>query len=99
MTTHEEYIKFNFAAPLKVHPRVWENFWQLKNDEKSFYFIFMSKAPFFLKIFTFLFCIFGYESGLSRKHTGQTNNYNTHIKHCLKKWKQLDNEIRSVNGI
>ena len=81
MTTHEEYIKFNFAAPLKVHPRVWENFWQLKNDEKSFYFIFMSKAPFFLKIFTFLFCLFGYESGLSRKlsliwkfmtsHTGQ----------------------------
>ena len=31
--------------------------------------------------------------------TWETNNYNTHIAHHHKKWRQSDIEIWSVNGI
>ena len=48
---------------LKVHSRVWDNFWQLKNPLKMmknvYYFIW--KTLFVLEIFTFLSWLFSYE--------------------------------------
>ena len=70
----------------------------------------MSKAFFILKISTILSWLFGYEGKrIAQKAKVNfiiydvtdwaTSNYNTHIAQYLKKWRQSDNEIWSVNRV
>ena len=70
----------------------------------------MLKALLVLEIFTFLSCVFGYvEKRLDKKAktnfkiNGATdweaNNCNVHIAQFLKKERQPDSEIWSVNGV
>ena len=70
----------------------------------------MLKYLFVLEIFSFLSWVFGYvEKRLDEKAMGlcqnlwrhrlDKNNYNTHIAQYLKKQRQSDNEIFSINMV
>ena len=68
----------------------------------------MLKSLFVLEIFTFMSRLFGYvEKRLDKMVNFKiydvtdwtTNNWNTHIAQYLKKQRQTDNEIWSVNRI
>ena len=76
---------------------------------KNVFFYFMLKALYVLEIFTFLSWFLGYiEKRLDKKTMvnykiynvrGWTTNNNTHIVQYLKKWRQPDNKVWSINRI
>ena len=92
---------------LKASSTVWDNFWLLnsfKNDEKCV--LFGLKRCFYswdLSIFVLIFGHAGKKGKIYFKIYDVTkwitSNYSTHIAKYLKKWRQSDNEIWSVNRI
>ena len=82
--------------------------WKPIKNDKNDAFYFMSKVPFFLKIFKFLFWLFGHVAKRLEKEdkvnfklyivtARLTKKFTTHITQYLEKQRQSDNEIWSVN--